>query len=160
MPNPHRQRAPRIGRWVGRRGLPGLLVLALAGALAGAGCGRSTPPKGQGGAGVSPKDVQDVQDILGQKNARGASPTRAPVVLPPGTRFSREDIPTEGGYRQIPLVEITDAQADRFLKRLKTEYCSCGCPHTIDQCLIDDPSCGTARTLALQVLREVTTGAP
>lgn len=135
-------------------GAAALLTLLLGG------CGPSSPRSGSDARPVSERDVQDVQQILGQKNARAPQKDRAPVTLPPGTRFSREEIPREGGYVQIPLAEITDAQADRYLKRLKTEFCSCGCPHTIDQCLIDDPACSTARTLALQVLREVTTGTP
>lgn len=129
-------------------------------ALLSGGCGPSAPRSGADAKPVSERDVKDVQQILAQKDARAPQEGRAPVTLPPGTRFSREEIPREGGYVQIPLAEITDAQADRLLKRLKTEFCSCGCPHTIDQCLIDDPACSTARTLALQVLREVTTGAP
>ena len=152
----HFEIAPRFMGARRRFGAP--LLLGLAFLLAG--CGPSSPRSGEGQKAVSDRDVEDVRQILAQKNARSPDSTRGAVVLPPGTHFTREDIPTEGGYRQIPLVEITDAQADLFLRRLKTEFCSCGCPHTIDQCLIDDPSCGTARTLALQVLREVTTGAP
>lgn len=139
---------------------PQMMRVATLLALLLGGCGPSSTRSAADAKPVSERDVKDVQQILAQKDARAPREGRAPVTLPPGTRFSREDIPREGGYVQIPLVEITDAQADRFLKRLKTEFCSCGCPHTIDQCLIDDPACSTGRTLALQVLREVTTGTP
>ena len=82
----------------------------------------------------------------------------APVQLPASVIFTRDDIPNEGGYLQITLGDLTDAQANQFLRRVKSEYCTCGCSHTIDQCLIQDPQCDVARKLATQVLKEVTGG--
>lgn len=104
------------------------------------------------------QDAREIQELLARDGRGDGAASRVPVELPPGTHFTRDDLPTEGGYVHLPLVEITDAQADRLLQRLKTEYCTCGCPHTIDDCLIQDPACTTARTLAHQVLKEVITG--
>lgn len=130
--------------------LLGLLVALLGVALSG--CG------GKPQADTAKKDAQEVQEILAGTAAGDKSGPRAPLTLPPGTHFTREDLPTEGGYLHLSLVEVTDAQVDRVLQRLKTEFCTCGCPHTIDDCLIQDPACTTARTLANQVIREIVTG--
>lgn len=141
----------QIPRPACRVGVALLLPLLIA-SLGLAACGR----KSRGD--VSDKDAREVQEILAQKSVRGDAGSHVPLTLPAGTHFTREDLPTEGAYVHLPLVEITDAQADRLLHRLKTEYCNCGCPHTIDDCLIQDPACTTAQTLAHQVLKEVITG--
>lgn len=130
---------------------PALFVIALLG-LTPMGCQRASSDA------RAKQEAREVQELLTRAGGGDGVASRVPVALPPGTRFTRDDLPTEGGYVHLPLVEITDAQADRLLQRLKTEYCTCGCPHTIDDCLIQDPACTTARTLAHQVLKEVITG--
>lgn len=104
---------------------------------------------------VTQKDIDDVSRLLADTaGGVGRSIPRAGPELPPNVVFTRDDIPNEGGYLQIQFGDITDAQANRFLRRVKTEMCTCGCPHTIDQCLIEDPQCDVARRLAVQILRE------
>jgi hypothetical protein len=100
--------------------------------------------------------MQEIRRRRTRARRRRADPGHAA----PGHTLLREEIPREGATSRFRWRRSPTPQADRLLKRLKTEFCSCGCPHTIDQCLIDDPACSTARTLALQVLREVTTGTP
>ncbi len=117
--------------------------------------------QGSGGSdqsGVSKKDIADVASILADTS--GIERTVAPPAeLPPRMVFTKQDIPNEGGYLQVSIGDVTDSQANKFLRRLKSEPCTCGCPHTIDQCLIDDPQCDVAHNLARQVLKEVTEGA-
>ena len=79
-------------------------------------------------------------------------------TLPENIVFTRDDIPREGGYLQVTIGDVTDDESNQFIRRLKTERCTCGCPHTIDQCLIEDPQCDVAHRLAAQVLREVQLG--
>jgi len=108
-------------------------------------------------SGVSRKDIKDVASILsdtaGAMNQRPETKELAPRIV-----FTKQDIPNEGGYLQVSIGDITDDQANRFMRRLKSEPCTCGCPHTIDQCLIEDPQCDVAHNLARQVLKEVTEG--
>jgi ATP-dependent helicase YprA (DUF1998 family) len=125
-----------------------VLVLAL-------GCQKSDPGAGN----VSQKDVKEVASILADTvGGMGTAVAKSATPLPPNVVFTREDIPNEGGYLQVSIGEVTDAQANSFLRRLKSETCTCGCPHTIDQCLLEDPQCTTAHQLAAQVLKEVTGG--
>lgn len=111
--------------------------------------------KAASGRTASQKDIDDVRSLLSDTaGGVGRSVPRVGPELPPNVVFTRDDIPNEGGYLQIQIGDITDAQANRFLRRAKTEMCTCGCPHTIDQCLIEDPQCDVARRLAAQILRE------
>jgi hypothetical protein len=123
-------------------------VLLVLGLLAG-GCGRG----GGGESGPSRQDQETVNELL--SDTVGTSTVSRPrVELPANVVFTRDDIPREGGYLQITLGDLTDDQANRFMRRVKSEYCTCSCPHTIDQCLIEDPACTTAHQLATQILNE------
>ena len=92
---------------------------------------------------------------------------RAPVGLSPvdpskyqtehdaNAVYSYADLPMEGSYLKLNLEDLSDAQMNGVVHRLRTEFCTCGCPKdTIDQCLVNDPTCSTATTLAKQVIRE------
>ncbi|MDZ4806120.1 MAG: hypothetical protein SGI90_14775 [Candidatus Eisenbacteria bacterium] len=107
---------------------------------------------------VSRKDQDNITRILSD-TAGGMNQTALPVpTLPANLVFTRDDIPREGGYLQVSIGDVNDAESNQFLRRLKTERCTCGCPHTIDQCLIEDAQCDVAHRLAAQVLREVQIG--
>jgi hypothetical protein len=106
---------------------------------------------------VSKKDIADVAGLLAD-TAGSMNDRPDPAQLPPRMVFTREDIPREGGYLQVTIGEITDEQANQFMRRVKSEHCTCGCPHTIDQCMIADPQCDVAQHLATQILKEVTQG--
>jgi hypothetical protein len=57
------------------------------------------------------------------------------------------------------LSTLTPRQKERFLERVNTEMCTCGCPNdTIARCLVNDPACKTVRGLAEKVLSEVKAG--
>jgi hypothetical protein len=107
---------------------------------------------------VNSKDAAEVAKVLSDTIAGSATRPPGPVSLPASVVFTRDDVPHEGGYQQLTLGDLTDAQANQFLRRVKTEFCTCGCGHTIDQCLIQDPQCDVAPRLAAQVLKEVTGG--
>jgi hypothetical protein len=107
---------------------------------------------------VSKQDLDQIAKILSD-TAGGMNKMTTPTpTLPANIVFTRDDIPREGGYLQVTIGDVTDAESNQFLRRLKTERCTCGCPHTIDQCLIEDPQCDVAHRLAAQVLREVQLG--
>jgi len=121
-----------------------------------AGCqgGKKTEPAEQ----VSKKEQDQINQLLAD-TAGGMNRTALPTpTLPANLVFTRDDIPREGGYLQVSIGDINDAESNQFLRRLKMERCTCGCPHTIDQCLIEDPQCDVAHRLAAQVLREVQIG--
>lgn len=107
---------------------------------------------------VSNRDIDDVAKILADTAGGMNQATQPPPALPANIVFTRDDIPNEGGYLQVSMGDITDDEANRFLRRLKEDRCTCGCPHTLDQCLIEDPQCDVAHRLANQVLREVQLG--
>lgn len=107
---------------------------------------------------VSRKDQDQITKLLSD-TAGGMNQSALPAPeLPANLIFTRDDIPREGGYLQVTIGDINDAESNLFLRRLKTERCTCGCPHTLDQCLIEDPQCDVAHRLAAQVLREVQIG--
>ena len=73
----------------------------------------------------------------------------------PNAVYTLDDVTMEGSYLKIDFQDLTPDQLNRVLHRLRTEVCTCGCPDDpIDQCLVNDPACGTAVTLATQIIRE------
>ena len=57
---------------------------------------------------------------------------------------------------QFRFSDLNAEQLNKAIHRMRTENCTCGCPEdTIDECLVNDPACGVAVTLAEQIQREV-----
>ena len=80
---------------------------------------------------------------------------RYKTVHDPNATYGQKDLAVEGSYLKLDFTDLTPAQLNRVIHRMRTEMCTCGCVgDTIDQCLVNDPSCGTAVTLAKQILRE------
>ena len=131
-----------------------LIAAGLAVAVVAVGCQK----QGSGARKVSQEDIKEVSSLLADTVGQIGMNIAAPAPLPANVVFTKEDIPNEGGYLQVSIGDVTDDQANQFLRRAKSENCTCGCPHTIDQCLIEDPQCTVAQRLAAQVLKEVTGG--
>jgi hypothetical protein len=73
----------------------------------------------------------------------------------PDAVYTLDNITMKGSYLKLDFSDLTADQLNRVLHRLRTEVCTCGCPNDpIDQCLVNDPACGTAVTLATQIIRE------
>lgn len=69
--------------------------------------------------------------------------------------YGEKDLPVMGSYLKLDFTDLTPAQLNRVIHRLRTEFCTCGCENDpIDACLVNDPNCGTAVTLANQIIRE------
>jgi hypothetical protein len=68
----------------------------------------------------------------------------------------------ENYYLDLPgfdLTTLTPKQKKKFLDRVNSEYCTCGCPNdTIARCLVNDPKCSVVRGLAEKVFSEVKAG--
>jgi hypothetical protein len=87
----------------------------------------------------------------------GRTPTgpRYSAANDPKATYGQDDLPTHGSYLKLDFSGLTPDQLNRSIHRLRSEFCTCGCSNdTIDQCLVNDPSCGTAITLANQIIRE------
>ena len=73
----------------------------------------------------------------------------------PKAVYAMSDLPGRGSYLKLDFTGLTPDQLNRVIHRLRTEDCTCGCQgDLIDQCLVNDPSCTTAVTLANQIIRE------
>jgi hypothetical protein len=69
--------------------------------------------------------------------------------------YGLNDLPGRGSYLKLDFTSLTPVQLNRVVHRLRTENCTCGCEgDLIDQCLVNDPNCSTAVTLANQIIRE------
>ena len=90
--------------------------------------GSKTPKADQ----VSKQEQEHINSILSD-TAGGMNRMVQPTpTLPENIVFTRDDIPREGGYLQVTIGDVTDDESNQFIRRLKTERCTCGCPHTID----------------------------
>lgn len=77
------------------------------------------------------------------------------TVYDPNAVYGLSDITMKGSYLKIDFEDLSNSEVNRVIHRLRTEYCTCGCDKdTIDQCLVNDPNCTTAVTLAKQIIRE------
>ncbi len=73
----------------------------------------------------------------------------------PKAIYGTNDLPGRGSYLKLDFTNLSPEQLNRVIHRLRTEDCTCGCEgDLIDQCLVNDPSCATAVTLAKQIIRE------
>lgn len=92
---------------------------------------------------------------------KGKAPSEA-VPAPQGTIRKPGITVRENYYFQLPgisLSTLTPAQKKRYLERVNTELCDCGCPHdTVARCLVNDRTCTTVKGMAQVILSEVKAG--
>jgi len=65
-------------------------------------------------------------------------------------------------YADLPgldMTSLTPSQKEKFLQRVNSELCTCGCRNdTLARCYINDESCTTVRETLQKVLQEVRAG--
>ena len=145
----------------------GLTLLVAVALSACGGGGDSTESSGTSDAGdpvaqtdpaPTPADTPPATDAAGDPVA-DITPTVPPETYATqydaNAVYTLDDINMSGSYLKISFEGLTDDQLNRVIHRLRSELCTCGCENDpIDQCLINDPTCPTAPTLAKQVIRE------
>jgi hypothetical protein len=112
---------------------------------------------GGGGAGSTAQDSPAAEDsaLAAEHDTSGAAEARYHTEHDPDATYSQTDITMRGSYLKLNLEGISDPAMNQVIHRMRTEYCNCGCEKdTIDECLINDPSCETALALANQIIRE------
>lgn len=133
------------------------LTLVLACLPLAAGCGK-------GGKATSKTELSAQSESTSahaETTVAAAETTVAPSEPPykaiddPKAVYGMSDLPGRGSYLKLDFTGLTPDQLNRVIHRLRSEDCTCGCQgDLIDQCLVNDPSCTTAVTLANQVIRE------
>jgi hypothetical protein len=115
-----------------------------------AGCGKTGGGDLQAKAGDAESTTAAVEETTGVLDA-----TRYRTEHDPDKTYTLDDIAMRGSYLKLDFTDVQPAVMDRVVHRLRSEHCTCGCEKdTIDECLINDPNCETAVTLANQVIRE------
>jgi len=93
--------------------------------------------------------------IPGNKNGAAASP-----FANVGQQTGSQNV-SQGPFENLPGFPLTDLnmpQRKKFLARVNSEYCNCGCKgDTIARCLVKDPACQIAPAMATRVLAEIRT---
>jgi protein-disulfide isomerase len=72
---------------------------------------------------------------------------------------------TEPGLQGKPQkgalgLELSEGAREELGAVLSDEFCYCGCPHTLQACLVEHPDCAHAKRAALLAAAEVSAGAP
>jgi protein-disulfide isomerase len=82
--------------------------------------------------------------------AKGPASPAPPPVASAATPAAVEADPTtpEGLLPGIPLDNLTDAQKQLVADFAQDEFCYCGCPHTVSQCLRTHGGCHHAKRMA------------
>jgi thiol-disulfide isomerase/thioredoxin len=63
--------------------------------------------------------------------------------------------------KELPGVDfkgLSDTQKRAALKKLNSQYCTCGCKLTIAQCRINDSGCATSQALAQKIVKQIRAG--
>jgi len=65
-------------------------------------------------------------------------------------------------FTELPGIDVTGlkrGQKEKFLQRVNSELCSCGCKNdTLARCYVNDPRCPLVKTLVQKVYDEVKAG--
>jgi hypothetical protein len=72
----------------------------------------------------------------------------------PDAFYTRDTIDFTGSYLKVEMDDLTPDQFNRVIHRLMTEKSTCGSGNTIDECLVNRPTCWIATELLKQVIRE------
>ncbi len=126
----------------------GILLAGLTAACAW-GCGGAKQPATDGASGRDATPVVQAADTAAAADSSVYMSHEDPDAI-----YTAADLPGLGSYLKVDFTGLSAAQVNRVLHRLRTENCTCGCPDTIDECLVKDPQCDTAVTLAGQIVRE------
>lgn len=120
--------------------------------------------------------IQVASPIVGEEKPASPKPQSHPASKPSKPHPQTQTAPAvdltvqanggitvrENYYLELPGVDLstlTPKQKQKFLDRVNSENCTCGCPNdTIARCLVNDPKCPTVRGLAEKVLSEVKAG--
>ena len=65
-------------------------------------------------------------------------------------------------FTELPGIDVAGlkrGQKEKFLQRVNSEICSCGCKNdTLARCYVNDPRCPLVKTLVQKVYDEVKAG--
>ena len=133
-----------------------MVVLALA-VFAAAGCGKkedaSTKNEAPSAKSETPSASAETTPTPDTPETTAARTYQ--TVHDPKAVYGKADLPVLGSYLKLDFTDLSANQLNRVIHRMKSESCTCGCNgEPIDQCLVNDPNCQTAVTLANQIIRE------
>ena len=134
----------------------GMVVLALA-VFATAGCGKkeNASTKSETAATQSETPATSAETTPSADTPETTATRTYQTVHDANAVYGKDDLPGQGSYLKLDFSELSADQLNRVIHRMKSEGCTCGCNgEPIDQCLVNDPSCQTAVTLANQIIRE------
>jgi len=104
----------------------------------------------------NPMEPLEVSDEFVPAQARGA------VEGVPAATNTVPIVAIANFYADLPgldMSSLTPAQKEKFLQRVNSELCTCGCKNdTLARCYVNDKSCTTVRETLQKVLQEVREG--
>lgn len=132
-----------------------IVVLALA-VFAAAGCGKKESASTKSETQSTSAETTLTANTPPETTPPETTATRTyQTVHDPSAVYGKDDLPNLGSYLKLDFTELSSDQLNRVIHRMKSEGCTCGCNgEPIDQCLVNDPNCQTAVTLANQIIRE------
>ena len=119
---------------------------------------RATPAPSPAAPATEVKNEEPAADApeLRPENAAGAvrgvpAPTNTVPIVAVANYFT-----------ELPGIDVTGlkrGQKEKFLQRVNSELCSCGCKNdTLARCYVNDPRCPLVKTLVQKVYDEVKAG--
>ncbi|MFQ5877073.1 MAG: hypothetical protein ACE5JH_05210 [Acidobacteriota bacterium] len=126
----------------------------------------STPATEDGTAeSAEPAAAADRKAEAAAQNPEPFEPSRAAgaVVGVPAATNTAPIVAVANYYADLPgfdLSKLSRRQREKFLQRVNSEMCTCGCKNdTLARCHVNDPNCPAVKGLIQQVYDEVRSGA-
>ena len=91
----------------------------------------------------------------------GYDPTKAAGAIQgkPAPTNTSQIVAVANYFAELPGIDtssLKDGQKEKFLHRINSELCTCGCKDdTLARCYVNDPKCPIAKSLVLEVIEEV-----
>ena len=115
----------------------------------------ATPSTGKESPAPEPQDTTDAPELR-PENAGGAvrgipAPTNTVPIVAVANYFT--ELPG------IDVAGLKRGQKEKFLQRVNSEICSCGCKNdTLARCYVNDPRCPLVKSMVQKVYAEVKAG--
>ena len=120
-----------------------------------AGCGKGQTKTASRMPAASESTAAGAETTVAAASETTAAQPAYKTSYDPKAVYGLKDLPGRGSYLKLDFTDLNSDQLNRVVHRLRTEDCTCGCVgDLIDQCLVNDPQCATAVTLAKQIIRE------
>jgi hypothetical protein len=135
-------------------------------------CSRPGPASGEAQATPAASPVAPESEVRNDEPSATDAAADAPELRPENAAGAVRGVPAQTNtvpivavanyFTELPGIDVAGlkrGQKEKFLQRVNSEICSCGCKNdTLARCYVNDPRCPLVKTLVQKVYDEVKAG--